>query len=142
MKKHLNLFCLRSVILDLLGVCSKLHATRPQLLVPMPGWLQRYEAGHADKLIPCSFIIAIVFRGFCLCIPQMLRREKVSKSCDVYSYAVLLFEIATQQNPFAEVVPIMVPTLVAEGKVRDSEGSDHFVDFFSWYSAVFSQYMV
>ena len=108
----------------------------------MPGWLQRYEAGHADKLIPCSFFIAIVFRGFCLCIPQMLRREKVSKSCDVYSYAVLLFEIATQQKPFAEVVPIMVPTLVAEGKVRDSEGSDHFVDFFSWYSAVFSQYMV
>jgi len=55
----------------------------------------------------------------------MLRREKVSKSCDVYSYTVLLFEIATQQKPFAEVVPMMVPALVAESKARDSEGSDH-----------------
>ena len=31
--------------------------------------------------------------------------------------------------------------MVAEGKVSDSESSDHFVDFFNWYSAVFSQYI-
>ena len=62
-------------------------------------------------------LLHLFIRSICLLIPQMLRREKVSKSCDVYSYAVLLFEIATQQQPFPEVVPIMVPSLIAQGKV-------------------------
>jgi len=55
----------------------------------------------------------------------MLRREKVSKLCDVYSYGVLLFEIATQQLPFSDVLPIMVPSMIIEGKVR-LEGTNHF----------------
>ena len=58
----------------------------------------------------------------------MLRREKVSKSCDVYSYAVLLFEIATQELPFPDVLPIMVPAMILDGKVGDSEGAIHFTD--------------
>jgi len=48
--------------------------------------------------------------------PEILCREKVSKSCDVYSYGVLLFEIATQQLPFSNVLPFMVPAMIAEGK--------------------------
>jgi len=58
----------------------------------------------------------------------MLRREKVSKSCDVYSYAVLLFEIATQQQPFPDVNPLLVPAMIVEGKVSNSEGTIHFTE--------------
>ena len=49
----------------------------------------------------------------------MLRREEVSKSCDVYSYGILLFEIATQQMPFHDLNPLVIPAVVQEGKVGD-----------------------
>jgi len=50
----------------------------------------------------------------------MLRREEVSKSCDVYSYGVLVFEMATQQVPFPDVIPIVAAVMTMEGKVGDS----------------------
>ena len=59
-------------------------------------------------------------------LPQMLQREKVSKSCDVYSYGVLLFEIATQQKPFHDVLPYEIPDMTVAGKVGDSEGVQSF----------------
>ena len=55
-------------------------------------------------------------------LPQMLERKKVSKSCDVYSYGVLLFEIATQQKPFHDVRPYEIPGMTVAGKVGDSVG--------------------
>ena len=48
-------------------------------------------------------------------------KKEVSKSCDVYSYGVLLFEIATQQKPFHDVRPYEIPTMTMDGKVGDSE---------------------
>ena len=54
-------------------------------------------------------------------LPQMLQREEVSKSCDVYSYSVLLFEMATQQMPFPDVLPLLVPSMTMDGKVGDSQ---------------------
>ena len=50
----------------------------------------------------------------------MLRREEVSKSCDVYSYGVLVFEIATQQVPFPDILPIVAAVMTMEGKVGHS----------------------
>ena len=53
----------------------------------------------------------------------MLKRGKVSKSCDVYSYGVLLFEVVTQQVPFHDVPPFMAGVMAMDGKVGVSEGS-------------------
>ena len=56
--------------------------------------------------------------GYFFC--QILRRDPASKSCDVYSFGVLLYELVTQQIPFADIVPVMIPSKIAEGKVSDS----------------------
>ena len=47
----------------------------------------------------------------------MIRRQQVSKRADVFSFGILLFEIVTHQLPYADVLPYMVPALVADGKV-------------------------
>ena len=62
---------------------------------------------------------SLCFQNFCSFIPQMLRREKVSKSCDVYSYGVLVFEIATQEVPFPDVLPIVAAVMTMDGKVGE-----------------------
>ena len=70
-----------------------------------------------------------IIRPFLL---QMLRREEVSKSCDVYSYGVLVFEIVTQQVPFPDVLPIVAAVMTMEGQVGHSEGTSHYKD---WYNS-------
>lgn len=48
---------------------------------------------------------------------KMMRREPVSKSCDVYSYGVLMWEIVTQKKPFSDVMGYLIPMKVAAGEV-------------------------
>ena len=48
---------------------------------------------------------------------QMIRREPVSKACDVYSYGIFAWEIVTKKKPFSDVKEYMVPMKVAEGEV-------------------------
>ena len=48
----------------------------------------------------------------------MIKRDSVSKSCDVYSYGIFLWELVTQQQPFSDVRPqFLVMNQVLEGKV-------------------------
>jgi len=35
----------------------------------------------------------------------MMRRDPVSKACDVYSYGILIWELVTQEKPFSHIVP-------------------------------------
>ena len=48
----------------------------------------------------------------------MMKRQEVSKECDVYSYSILLWEIITHKLPFSDVIPLMLPMAVVEGKVQ------------------------
>jgi len=51
---------------------------------------------------------------------RMMQREPLSKLCDVYSYGIFLWELLTQQQPFADVFPsFMVMTKVLAGEVRN-----------------------
>ena len=52
---------------------------------------------------------------------QMLRREPVSKACDVYSFGIFLWEILTRKEPFSDVPAIYLQLKIVEGKV-----SSHF----------------
>ena len=48
----------------------------------------------------------------------MIKNEHVSLSCDVYSYAMLLWEMMTCQIPLHDVPHYMVAGEVVAGKVR------------------------
>ena len=124
------------MILDLLGVCSTLQS-RPQLLAHMPGWLQRWETAHTSTYkhhYKCLFLPNVLSllqfsQTFLLFVPQMVQREEVSKACDVYSYGMLLFEIATRQVPFPDVGPVMAAVMTMDGKVGHSEDTTHFREY-------------
>ena len=49
---------------------------------------------------------------------QMLRREPVSKACDVYSFGILLWEILVRKEPFSDITPIFLPSKIVEGEVN------------------------
>ena len=59
----------------------------------------------------------------------MVQREEVSKACDVYSYGMLLFEIATRHIPFPDVGPVMAAIMTMDGKVGHSEDITHFREY-------------
>ena len=49
---------------------------------------------------------------------QVLKGEKVSLACDVFSYGMVLFEIFKQEIPFADIHDIVkVISMISEGKV-------------------------
>ena len=48
----------------------------------------------------------------------MLRREPVSKACDVYSFGILLWEILVRKEPFSDITPIFLPSKIGEGEVK------------------------
>jgi len=51
----------------------------------------------------------------------MIRRDPVSKACDIYSYGVLIWEILTQQQPFSHVKPkFLVVERVLHGEVGNT----------------------
>jgi len=64
----------------------------------------------------------------------MLEREEVSKSCDVYSYGILLWAIITHKVPFEDVLYYLVPPKVLEGEVS------WFYSLWSSYTTVNAQY--
>jgi len=47
----------------------------------------------------------------------MLERKDVSKSCDVYSYGILLWAIITHKEPFTDVSYVFLPSKVLQGEV-------------------------
>ena len=51
----------------------------------------------------------------------MIKNEHVSLSCDVYSYAMLLWEIMTCQLPLHDVAHYMVAGEVVAGRVRNNK---------------------
>ena len=47
-----------------------------------------------------------------------MKRDPVSKACDVYSYGILVWELVTLQKPFSHVIPeYMVLYEVLNGEV-------------------------
>jgi len=48
----------------------------------------------------------------------MMKRDPVSKACDVYSYGILVWELVTMEKPFPHVIhPFMLLPKVLNGEV-------------------------
>lgn len=50
--------------------------------------------------------------------PEVIRGEHYSEKCDVYSFGIVLWELFTQEDPYANMHPIQVATLVAYKDLR------------------------
>jgi len=48
--------------------------------------------------------------------PEVFKSQKVSESADVYSFAMVLWELITRQDPWNGVAPWEIPDLVMSGK--------------------------
>ncbi|KNC87617.1 hypothetical protein SARC_00248 [Sphaeroforma arctica JP610] len=55
-------------------------------------------------------------RKFLNGMPSILKNQKASKRADVYSFAVVLWEMLTGQEPFAGMDPMSIAWLVMEGE--------------------------
>ena len=54
-------------------------------------------------------------------LSQVYKGNPVSKLCDVYSYGILLWEIITFQQPFANIICFLVPQKVMDGEVSATD---------------------
>ena len=54
-------------------------------------------------------------------LSQVYEGNPVSKLCDVYSYGILLWEVITFQQPFADSICFLVPQKVMDGEVSATD---------------------
>lgn len=47
--------------------------------------------------------------------PEVIKSEKYSKSCDVYSYGVVLWELVTHGKPYPDEFPLRIVMIVVNG---------------------------
>ena len=67
----------------------------------------------------CCLIVAIIIYNYCVSL-QILMEEPASQKCDVYSYAIVLWELATFQVPLEGLSVFQIMTTVAKGEVKDT----------------------
>lgn len=53
--------------------------------------------------------------------PEVIRHEDYDEKADVYSYAIVLWELVERKDPYENVNPFQVPLLVAEDGLRPAE---------------------
>lgn len=60
--------------------------------------------------------------------PEVLKRERFDESCDVYSFGVICWELASEKVPYEHVDPIQVALGVLDGSLKlerlDEENCD------------------
>ena len=86
-----------------------------QVLAPTDGSLQRYGI-----IVSCSNVTTIIDPDqslHCMHDLQVLKGEKVSLSCDVFSYGMVLIELFKREVPFAGINDLKVAGMISEGEV-------------------------
>jgi len=54
----------------------------------------------------------------CWTAPEVLRNEKYSNKCDVYSFAICLWECCSREDPFPGLTPFQIIIEVGDKKLR------------------------
>ena len=111
----LFLFC-RSVTLGLqnsvISYQESVFTQTPRSLALQGGWLQRYaysigKGGWGRAWYVYPFLVYFTLHWFThsymFCFLKVLENKRISKQCDVYSYAIVIWELLTHKIPFEDV---------------------------------------
>lgn len=64
--------------------------------------------------IPSNRLLSVPF--LCRTAPEVLEGHSCTKNSDVYSYGMLLYEIASRKDPYESISTFRAEMLVKEGK--------------------------
>ncbi|KAL6080092.1 putative serine/threonine-protein kinase SIS8 [Balamuthia mandrillaris] len=119
---------LRAMAMDAARGMNYLHTCEPivlhrdmksQNLLVDENWKVKVCDFGLSKIVAETFSATLTSCGTpCWTAPEVLRNERYTEKADVYSFGIVLWEMATREDPYGGMPPFQVVFAVATEKIR------------------------
>ena len=72
--------------------------------------------GSYSRRILIRLLIHSIYRTLSWIAPEVLSKQKYTEKADIYSLAMVFYELLTRILPFAEIPSFSIPILVTKGE--------------------------